>query len=92
MNKLVRIVESQPARAYIYPGVLGIVAYLVGKGVIDSDTASWITGIVAAVVGIGATETVHAKVIPSYVVRTALRPAPAATPPSPPGAADDRQA
>ena len=64
MNKVLSIVESQPARVYIYPCVLAIVAYLVSRGVIDSDAASWITGIVSAVVGVGATEAVHARVVP----------------------------
>lgn len=64
MNKVISLFESQPARMYFYPAVLAIIAYLVSRGVLDSDAADWITSIVAAVVGVGATETVHAKVRP----------------------------
>ncbi len=90
MNKVVSLVESQPARFYIYPGLLALVAYLVSKGWVDSDTASWITGIITAAVGIGATETVHAKVIPSYVVKALTPPAPVAPPGATGPAADGR--
>lgn len=74
MNKIVSLADSQPARTYFYPVVIAIVAYLVSRGVIDSDTASWITGIVAAVVGVGATESVHAAVRPKAVPPAAAAP------------------
>jgi hypothetical protein len=84
VNKVVSIVDSQPARAFIYPCVLAIVAYLVGRGIIDSDTASWITGIVAAAVGAGAAETVHAKTN-AAIAAARQEPAPRSAPRIDPG-------
>lgn len=64
MNKVISLAESQSARMYFYPAVFAVVAYLVSRGTLDHDTADWITSIVAAAVGIGATESVHAAVRP----------------------------
>ena len=74
MNKVISLVESQPARMYFYPAVLGVVAYLVSRGTLDHDTADWISSIVAAVVGIGATESVHAAVRPKSAPQPQIEP------------------
>ncbi|MEU6580678.1 hypothetical protein [Nocardia sp. NPDC046763] len=78
MKSVTSWAQSQPARLYFYPAVVAIVAYLVSRGILDSDTADWITGIVAAGVGIGATETVHASVFSPATVTALLAKAAAA--------------
>lgn len=69
MKNVVTLAHSQPVRIVFYPLLLALVAYLSTRGIVDSDTADWITAIIAAVLGIGGTEQVHAAVFsPATVV------------------------
>ena len=63
MSKLL-ILRSEPVRAVLYPLVLGLAAWLVAKGVIDDTTALWVTGGVAAALGLPATEFIRNSVSP----------------------------
>jgi len=74
MNKVISLAESQPARVYFYPAVVAMVAYLASRGTLDHDTADWITSIVAAMVGVGATESVHASVRPKSLPQSPDEP------------------
>ncbi len=64
MNKVMSLLESQPLRTRLYP-VLGlVVAYLVSAGLISSDTADLVGGLLTVILGVAATESAHANVKP----------------------------
>lgn len=56
--------DSEPIRTRVYPVLVVVAGYLAVKGVLDSDTASLVLGLAAALVGGVATEAGRARVSP----------------------------
>lgn len=57
-------IDSEPIRTRVYPVLVPLVGYLAARGVLDSDTASLVLALVAAVVGGVAIEAGRARVSP----------------------------
>lgn len=56
--------DSEPIRTRVYPVLVVLVGYLTVRGFLDSDTASLVLALVAAVIGATATESGRARVSP----------------------------
>lgn len=64
MNAVLSAIRSNPVRSIIYPLLAILVGTLVARGTIDSSVADIITGVVAVIIGIPATEITRSKVSP----------------------------
>lgn len=64
MNAVLAAIRSNPVRSIIYPLLAILVGTLVARGTIDSSVADIITGVVAVIIGIPATEITRSKVSP----------------------------
>lgn len=60
----ISILRSEPVRMLLHPLILALVAYLVTKGILDSNTSQIVLAVVAAVLGIPAVEAARARVTP----------------------------
>ncbi|MFC9769076.1 hypothetical protein [Rhodococcus jostii] len=72
MNVLRTLRNSEPVRLYVYPILAVLIGILVARGVIDAEAADLITGAVALILGVGATEAARAKVTPAGRVTDAV--------------------
>lgn len=74
-SKILKLLSSEPVRAYIYTIVTILLGLLVTKGIIDGSVQDYVLSIVVAVLGVGTTETVRSAVSPVK---------PTESPPTPP--------
>jgi len=64
MSSILDKLRSEPVRTILYPLVVILFGVLVTRGIIDSSTAGILAAVVAALLGVTATETARAKVVP----------------------------
>lgn len=59
---IAKLRASEPIRLFVYPALLALVVYLVGRGLVDAELADIITGAAALVLGIPAAELARRRV------------------------------
>lgn len=62
MSALARLRAAEPVRLFVYPALLALVVYLVGRGIVDAELADVITGAVALLLGVPLAEVARSKV------------------------------
>jgi hypothetical protein len=65
MNKVLAILHSEPVRALLYPLLVALIGYGVTKGIVSSDTSSFILAVLAAMLGLPAVESARRRVSPT---------------------------
>lgn len=59
---IAKLRASEPVRLFVYPALLALVVYLVGRGLVDAELADIITGVAALALGIPAAELARRRV------------------------------
>lgn len=65
MDFLKSLRANEPLRTTVYPMLVFLAGMLVATGKIDLDTSNLVLGIIAAVLGVGATEVARSQVTPA---------------------------
>jgi hypothetical protein len=71
---IAKLRANEPVRLFVYPAVLALAVYLVGRGAIDAEWPDIITGIAALVLGIPAAEAARRQVTAPAHLGDALAP------------------
>lgn len=59
---IAKLRASEPVRLFVYPALLALVVYLMGRGIVDAELADVLAGVAALVLGVPAAELARRRV------------------------------